>query len=318
MTASLPAEARECFSSFITTEYTTIDARQQPVTWPVTPYYTDGGPTIEVTTGLGYPKKADDARRNPRVSLLFSDPTGSGAGSAARVLVQGIAHVDEEDLEANSERYMRESSTKLPATKKMHPPKFMRGPLMWYYARIYIRVRPERVFIWPDGDLAAEPEILDSHLEEVRSGHAEEPPEPHAAPSGGGVVWDSRMVELGGRYPMAVLSWVGPDGFPLAVRVPVSRDDDARLIRIDQTPAGLPLAEGRACLTAHAHAEDFTWQENFQVRGDLVERDGAWAMVPHKLVGGFELPKGPARLRSFTSRHWRFYKTAKRRLQARG
>jgi hypothetical protein len=126
------------------------------------------------------------------------------------------------------------------------------------------------------------------------------------------------MVELGSRYPMAVLSWVGPDGFPLAVRVPISRDDDARLVRIDQTPAGLPLAEGRACLTAHAHAEDFAWQENFQVRGDLVERDGAWAMVPHKLVGGFELPKGPARMRSFTSRHWRFYKTAKRRLQARG
>ena len=123
MTASLPAEARECFSSFITTEYTTIDARQQPITWPVTPYYTDGGPTIDVTTGLGYPKKADDARRNPRVSLLFSDPTGSGAGSAARVLVQGIAHVDEEDLEANRERYMRESSTKLPATQEDAPAK---------------------------------------------------------------------------------------------------------------------------------------------------------------------------------------------------
>ena len=110
------------------------------------------------------------------------------------------------------------------------------------------------------------------------------------------------MAELGGRHPMAVLSWVGPDGFPIAVRVPVSRDDEARLIRIDQTPAGLPLAEGRACLTAHAHGEDFTWQENFQVRGDLVERNGAWALVPHKLIGGFELPKGLGRLRSFASR----------------
>ena len=52
MTASLPEQAREAFARFITTEYTTIDSRQQPITWPVTPYYTDGAPTIDVTTGL--------------------------------------------------------------------------------------------------------------------------------------------------------------------------------------------------------------------------------------------------------------------------
>ena len=32
------------------------------------------------------------------------------------------------------------------------------------------------------------------------------------------------------------------------------------------------------------------WQRNFQVRGDLVEDDGGWAVVPHQLVGGLELP----------------------------
>ena len=30
------------------------------------------------STGLGYPKKANDARRNPRVAMLFPDSTGSG------------------------------------------------------------------------------------------------------------------------------------------------------------------------------------------------------------------------------------------------
>jgi hypothetical protein len=319
VTASLPEEVRECFARFITTEYTTIDARQQPITWPVTPYYEPGGPTIDLSTGLGYPKKADDAARNPRVALLFSDPTGSGVGSGTQVLVQGIAHVDDADLDANRERYIRESLVKLPATRKMHPPKFMRGPLNWYYARIYVEVRPERVFVWPSGDLTSAPDIHDSHLEEVRSGHAEEPVEPHAAATGGEVAWDSRISELGSRHPMAVLSWVGPDGFPIAVRLPVALDESARRIRLDGYPAGLPLAEGRACLTAHAHAEDFSWQENFQVRGDLVELgEDDWALVPHKLIGGFELPKGPGRLKSFATRHWRFYKTAKARMKARG
>ena len=61
-------------------------------------------------------------------------------------------------------------------------------------------------------------------------------------------------------------------------------------IALGHGPAGLPLTEGRACLTAHSHAPDFTWQENFQVRGDLVREGDDWALVPHKLVGGFELP----------------------------
>ena len=63
-----------------------------------------------------------------------------------------------------------------------------------------------------------------------------------------------------------------PDGFPLAARLPVSLDPEARRIALGAEPAGLPLAEGRACLTAHGHDPDFSWRENFQVRGDLVRR----------------------------------------------
>jgi hypothetical protein len=319
VTASLPREVQDAFARFVTTEYTTIDARQQPITWPVTPYYEPGGPTIDVTTGLGYPKKADDAIANPRVALLFSDPTGSGIEGGTEVLVQGIAHVDEADLDANRERYMRESAIKLPATVKMHPPKFIRGQLNWYYARIFIQVRPERVFVWPQGDPTSPPEVHDSHLEEVRTGHVQEPTEPHAPAAGGGVAWDSRITELGSRYREAVLSWVGPDGFPIAARLPVSLDQAGHRIRLDSQPAGLPITAGRACLTAHAHDDDFNWQQNFQVRGDLTETDdGGWALVPHKLVGGFELPKGPARLGSFVSRHRRFRRTAKARMKSRG
>jgi hypothetical protein len=317
VTGSLPQDARDCFERFITTEYTTIDSRQQPITWPVTPYYSQGAPTIDVTTGIGYPKKADDAARNPRVALLFSDPTGCGLERPAAVLVQGTAEVDDADLDANAERYFREATTKLPATKRMHPPKLMRGRLRWYYARIYVKVRPERVFIWPEGDPSVEPEIHDAHLEEVRSGHVEEPEVAHAAATGGDVPWDDRMQELGDRYPEAVLSWVAPDGFPLAVRLPIALDRAAKRIRLEAEPAGLPLAEGRVCLTAHSHGPRFEWQENFQVRGDLVRRDGGWEVVPHKLVGGFELPKGVKRMRDFVRKYRRFHRTAKQRLAER-
>ena len=292
MTSSLPQDVRTCFERFITTEYTTIDARQQPITWPVTPYYQPGEPSIDVTTGLGYPKKADDALRNPHVALLFSDATGAGIEGPIQVLVQGTADVDDRDLDANKERYWRESWEKLPGARDAHPPKVLRGLFGWYYTRIYVKVRPERVFVWADGDVSKEPEVHDSHLEEVRSGHIQEPLEAHEPKIGGPVTWDERMDELGARHPTAVLSWVGPDGFPLAVRTPVRVDRDARRVGLGVEPAGLPLTEGQACLTAHAHDPTFSWQENFQVRGDLVRDNGGWALVPHRLVGGFERARG--------------------------
>jgi hypothetical protein len=319
MTSSLPQEVRDTFERFITTEYTTVDAHQQPITWPVTPYYLQGAATIDVTTGLGYPKKAEDARRNPHVSLLFSDPTGSGMEDPAQVLVQGPAHIDDADLVANRERYWRESGAKLPATREMHPPAFMRGLFNWYYTRLYVNVRPERVWVWRGGDIATEPEVHDCRIEEVRSGHSEEAVEPHAPAEGGEPVWDERINQLGERYSHAVLSWIAPDGFPLAVRVPVSLERARRRILIGAEPAGLPMAEGRACVVAHRHAPTFSWQENFQVRGDLVRGEGGWELVPRKLIGGFELPDESelARYRRNFSKSIRFYRTAREQLKAR-
>ena len=319
MTATLPETVREVFARYITTEYTTVDRRGTPITWPVTPYYADCGDCIDVTTGLGYPKKANDARANPKVGLLFSDPTGSGLEGSPMVLVQGTAMVDDADLAANRERYWKESGEKLPATKDRHPPAFLRGMFSWYYTRIYVHVRPERVFLWPGGDVTAEPELYDSHLEEVRSGHDEEPDVELPALSGGEIAWDGRIEELGRTHADAVLSLVSPDGFPFSVRVPVTLDRAARRVRIEADPAGMPLQTGRACLAAHEHAPDFTWQRNFQVRGDLVAEDDGWVLVPHRLVGGFEVPESQLQMyRENFRKMLRFRRTAKRELARRG
>lgn len=317
MTSTLPQEVRDAFERFITCEFTTVDAAKQPITWPVTPYYRQGDPTIDVTTGLGYPKKADDARAHPSISLLFSDPTGSGMESGLKVLVHGTATVDDADLKANADRYLSESGEKLPATKKMHPPKPLRAMLNWYYARVYIKVRPERVFVWPDGNLAEEPAVHDAHLEEVRSGHVEEPPEDHGAPAAGGAAWDKRLGFLEG-HETGVLSWMGPDGFPIAVRVPFSAEPSQGEIAVEAEPAGLPLIEGRACLTVHRHAPDFSWQRNMQVRGNLTRSEEGWRLLPRRIVGGFELPEGRLiRFRDFVRKGPGFYRTYRRRIRER-
>jgi hypothetical protein len=315
VTGSLPPDVQAVFERFITTEYTTLDRSGHPITWPVTPYYHAGEGCVDVTTGVGYPKKADDAGANPRVSLLFSDPTGSGMEKPPMVLVQGTARVDEEDLEANRERYLRESYAKLPGMRSAMPPKFLHGFMRWYVDRIYVHVWPERVYVWPDGDPTREPELFDARLEEVRSGHTEEPEAPVPAPERGEPTWDGRMDELGERYRSAVVSLVSPDGFPFSLRVPVQVDREARRVRIDADAIGVPVQAGLVCVCAHDHAPDFSWQRNFQVRGDLVEDEHGWAVIPHKLVGGFELPPTStlARYRLNWKKMQRFRRTAKKR-----
>jgi len=321
VTASLPAEVQQVFERFITTEFTTIDRRGQPISWPLTPYYRAGAPCIDVTTAIGYPKKALDAEANPKVALLFSEPTGCGMDAAPQVLVQGTADVDYRDLEANRIRYTRESAEKLPASKELLPPEPVQRLFSFYFTRLYVHVRPERVYVWPGGDVKREPELFDTHMEEVRSGHDEEPESEPSVGLGRPAVWDARLDELGAKYPEAVLSLVAPDGFPFSVRVPISVDRAAQRVRIGAGALGVPVHGGRACLVAHAHGPRFEWQENFQVRGDLVEEDGGWALVPHRLIGGLELPKIPkAKLYAQNAkkmmRMWRTAKKTRRELSA--
>jgi hypothetical protein len=306
----LPAELREVFDRFITTEYVTIDGRGQPIAWPVTPYphADDDHVCLDVTTGLGYPKKARDAQRNPKVALLFSEPTGSGLTDPPTILVQGSARVDEEDLAANRERYRREGKVKLPKANEKAPPPSMDRFMSWYVDRIYVHVVPQRVLVWRG---EGPPEVVLDELPpgEAPAGLMGQTPQSR---------WDERIEQLGTQYSTAVLALVGADGFPLAARVPVRADRAAGVVRIEAAPAGIPLAPGRACITAHAHGPEFEWQRNFQVRGELVEADGGWALRPHKLVGGFEIPENQlAILRENFRKVMRYRKIAKAELKKR-
>jgi hypothetical protein len=122
------------------------------------------------------------------------------------------------------------------------------------------------------------------------------------------------MDELGELYPDAVLSLVAPDGFPFSVRVPITVDRSARRVRIGAGALGVPVHPGRACLTAHDHAPDFKWRRNFQVRGDLVDEDGGWVLVPHRMVGGLEVPpeSNLRQLRRNVGNWFRLRRTAKK------
>jgi hypothetical protein len=174
------------------------------------------------------------------------------------------------------------------------------------------------VYVWPTGDTETEPTLYDAHVEEVRSGHSEEPEEGPAPPEGGMDVWDPRLDRLGTEDATAVLAFVGPDGFPFAVRVPVRADQAAHVVRIEADPIGAPIEAGPACLCAHSHAEDLTWQRSYQVRGDLTEEQGGFVLHPHRVVAGLQLPQSAfERYRVNVRKILRFRKTARERTQGR-
>ncbi|WCB96043.1 hypothetical protein DSM104299_04797 [Baekduia alba] len=141
-----------------------------------------------------------------------------------------------------------------------------------------LHVRPERVYAWDGDGPDVEPRLFDAHLEEVRSGHNEEPEVGHAAPTGGHGLWDHRLDEL----DCALLACVGPDGFPFAARLEVHPDPRGGVLRLPRVPLGMPVDAGPACLhaTDAGHAEG----RGPRVHGDLLGGPDGWRVVPHAVL----------------------------------
>jgi hypothetical protein len=139
-----------------------------------------------------------------------------------------------------------------------------------------LHVRPERVYAWQPGDPDAEPRLYDAHLEEVRSGHNEEPEIGHPGPEGGAPVWDARLDAL----EEALLACVGPDGFPFAARLPIAPDPADGVLRLTRVPLGMPVEPGPACLRAACRGGAGA----ARVHGDLIAGPDGWALVPHMVL----------------------------------
>jgi hypothetical protein len=135
-----------------------------------------------------------------------------------------------------------------------------------------LHVMPERVYAWSGDDPTAEPRLFDAHLEEVRSGHNEEPEVEHVAPGGGGGVWDERLEAL----DSALLACVGPDGFPFAAQLAIEPDPAQRLLRFPRLPIGMPVEPGPACLHRAGGGT--------RVHGDLVAGPTGWGLLPHAVM----------------------------------
>lgn len=155
----VPPEVEAVFREFRTCEMSTLARNETPISWPTLPFWRPEEGRFLITTSIGLPHKAFNVRRNPKVSLLFSDPTASGLESPPAVLVQGDAEAPDEvvtTLEGFRDE-LREVSRRQPASGFYSSNPITRYLFDWYYMRLMIYVTPRRILWWPGGDFSLDP-----------------------------------------------------------------------------------------------------------------------------------------------------------------
>jgi hypothetical protein len=163
----IPPEVEEVFQNFFTCEFTTLGKNHQPVSWPIFPLFWPERMKFALLTPIGLAKKAANIRRNPRVSLLFSNPTGSELANPPAVLVQGKATVSEkifaslseydEDLLLLLKQHARKLLQRQPAVGHYMLNPFTRYLMDWYFMRLLITITPQRISWWQAGDFSCRP-----------------------------------------------------------------------------------------------------------------------------------------------------------------
>lgn len=283
-----PVPVSQLLERAITVEYTSLTHSGRPVMVPVTPYAGSGRRTLDISTGVTYPAKAERARRNPRVCLLFADAVGSGLTDAPVVLVQGVATVRDADLQANTDRYVRLTLAKLPAAYRGVPRLLLRR-LPAYFARIWVEVTPMRMWWWRSKTLDQEPNRW------VAPEETAAPPSDPAPPGRQPPPWrdapqDWRTVA---RHALANpdhadLAWVGRDGWPYSI--PIEQVDEGVHGWHLKLGTHLPDApRGPACLTFHTHPASFTEQENHTFVGEISPSDAGYIFHSERVLGDFSL-----------------------------
>ena len=160
----MAASYMDVIDKYFTCEFTTLSRDGSPVTWPVSPRLLDDGRFL-LTTSIGLPQKAFNIRRNPKVSMLFSEPKGSGVAEPAAVLIQGDATAEDRivtDVSSDKEfvALVETLAVRQPASAMWSS---SLGKRLWwsYYMRILIHVTPRQAWFWPTRDFTSQPEELE-------------------------------------------------------------------------------------------------------------------------------------------------------------
>jgi hypothetical protein len=276
-----PAQTLPVFDNVLVTEIATLTRRLVPIVTPLNIYPGTDEKTLDFSTGVTYPIKAERARRNPKVGILFSDLTGYNLEKPPVVLVQGHARVCDTDIQGNTDRYIQVLGESFFGNASREDIQHM----MFYLARIWIKVTPLRIFWWPRGNTAEAPQIW-----QASDGLQLLPSDP--APQGKYVSsprpetdWHALADHCIQRLGLPVVATVDTDGYPLLMRATeVTVSAEGFHLRV---PAGTPSElHGSASLTFHRRKQRHTRPEDQTFVGRAIPgKEGTLEFIVEYPVG---------------------------------
>ena len=288
-TLGLPQELVPIMINNLVCEYSSLKKHGTPITMPLIPFPGEDGRTIDINTGLTYPSKAERARNNPRVCLLYSEPKGTAIENPPTILVYGHATVHDSDLQKNTDRYVQSALTLTQMFRIM--PRFIFRQLNGYLARIWISVTPLKVLWWPEGDTEKTPQ---QWLAPEGTQAPPSDPQPkrlstrHKPLVVMSTDWSKEITYALEHLGDPILTVVDAEGYPVPFRAR-SGSLVSEGLYLD-LPSGMPVeAQGRGCLTFHSlqvKNGEMTSNENMSFSGN-VSRDGDHALfrVKRQLPG---------------------------------
>jgi hypothetical protein len=265
--ALLAPELRPVVDAYRTCELLTVTRAGLPIAWPTVAMPRPDG-TFLITTSIALPQKAYNVRRDPRVALLFSDPTASGLQEPPQVLVQGDATCPDEIVTSPLPRadLWRRLMERQPMNRRYGATALGRRLFDWYYLRLLITVRPEAVTARPPQP-AGEP--LATRAE---------------ARGAGDDAFGLALRRLPG-FSSAVLAAFDGTGRPTLARLRPRPDAAARRFVLD-LPADADLRPGPASLLCHSHDDKLWTLRSFVVAGELAAGADGWTLAPSRHVPG--------------------------------
>ncbi|WP_327695058.1 pyridoxamine 5'-phosphate oxidase family protein [Streptomyces sp. NBC_00459] len=247
----------DVLDAYRTCEFVTLGRDGTPLAWPTAVRRREDG-TLVLTTSLAFAQKALNIRRDPRVALLFSDPTGSGLTDAPQIFVGGTAECPD-DIRTGPQDlddYWRTLFERQPHSRS-YLSRPMRRLMDWYYLRLVITVTPEEVLVRPAGTLPV--------------------PKASAQPAGEPLPGTGQL----SRYPTAVLAARDESGAPALARTLTTASSGGFAVR---PPDDHTVVPGPASLLVHRHDERLNHMHNALVRGELTWTGDGWLLVPEKVL----------------------------------
>ncbi|GGJ28385.1 pyridoxamine 5'-phosphate oxidase family protein [Streptomyces brasiliensis] len=248
----------DVLDAYRTCEFVTLGRDGTPIAWPTAVWRREDGKLV-VTTCLAFAQKALNARRDGRVALLFSDPTGSGLDNPPQIFVGGRAECPDEIRTGPQglEEYWRMLFERQP-----HSRSYLSRPVRrltdWYYLRLVITITPEQVIVRPP----AQPSV---------------PRVPPAPADGAPLPGAAQLAD----YPTAVLAARDASGAPVLARTRTVPSAGGFALHL---PADCAVTAGPASLLVHRHDEQLNRLSNALVRGELKPADDGWLLVPASVL----------------------------------